>query len=1169
MRRIAALMLWIMLLPIAVMGQQNGATVTGHVYDPSGAPVAGARITAKQVETGATFSGSSDPTGLYQLPFINPGQYVFTVEKQGFRQVVQTGVTLQVAQKAVMDFKLNLGAVAQTVNVHANAPILQSESGDRNWTISQQRISAVPLAGLNTIESTWFSPGVAVTAADQKIRPFDTSGSANESINGGQDNNNGQSSGNLVMVDGISVNYNSGAVAYNTISDTVQEVNVQTTMYDAQYGWSSGGVINTITKSGTNAWHGDAYDYVQNDIFNANTWSSNAANEPREPWHINMFGGSVGGPVLRNKLFVFYAFQDIRQVQPDPFVTTVPTAAERAGDFSHVDYQSGAGVATPITIYDPLSTACSPNGNTCTRTPFTNDMIPSTEFNPIAVNVLKLIPLPNAPGNSITGAGNFVNGPNQRKFVDVLPEDVGRLDYNFSDRSHAFFRYGLNCLAETRSYIYSTLQSYNIADTGTNSPFSRCNQDYTFQLTHAFGPTSVLEFRTGMNRFTSTSGSTISNGFDVSTLGFSPTFVAEAIKYFPKFTWTNYNGAGSNPESFQASPTFTTELVLAKTHGSHNLRMGLQMFWIGENLENPGNAAGTFGFTGAFTGATPLTSTSASGNAVADFLLGYPFTGSIIVNSSQALAERLWSLFAQDDFHVSPKFTLNVGVRWDYLSPLFDKHNALNYGFCTLCASPLQIPSMNLQGGLEFAGAAGNPRGVTAPYYNNFAPRIGFAYQIRPNTLLRGGYAMMYASTFNNPGPAPGYSQTTGMITSVQEGIPNPAAPLTNPFPSGILLPVGSSAGLATALGESISFADPDANIPRIQQYSLEVQHQFGANWRASVGYVGSRSSRLSVSRQLNYLPLAVVNQANTQGSGFLTASVANPFLAVPASFPYLGALKGTYLTTPTVQEQQLLVPYPQFPRNGITELFMPLGLARYNGLQAELAKRLPSAGLDFSVSYTWSKNMDYLTFLNPTDPTPSWYIDPYDIPQQLKVSAVWYLPFGSGQRFASSANPVLNQLIGGWSVSGQGRAQAGMPLAFPAGVAPTGAQETVANPSLNGWFNTCTLLLSGATQNCLKGQTPAWVIRGPYQLQTWSPYLNSIRKPGIDNLDLSVAKRMQFKERYSLTLRADFINSTNTTEFFSGPDTNATDTTFGKIAGFETQSNDPRVIMMSLRFQF
>ena len=509
-------------LPWSLHAQQNGATVTGHVYDPSGAAVGGAKITAKQMETGSVFNANSDPTGLYQLPFLNPGQYVFTVEKQGFRQVVQSGITLLVAQKAVMNFRLQLGAVAQTVNVSANAPILQSESGDRNWTISQQRIGAVPLAGLNTIESTWFSPGVSVTASDEKIRPFDTSGSQGESINGGQDGNNGQTSGNLVMVDGISVNSNASGVGYNTISDTVQEVNVQTTMYDAQYGWSSGGVINTITKSGTNAWHGDAYEYVQNDIFNANTWSSNAANEPREPWHINMFGGSVGGPVLHNKLFVFYAFQDIRQVQPDPFVDTVPTAAERNGDFSQVNYQNGSGGASPITIYDPLTTACSASGNTCTRTAFTNGMIPSSRFNPIAVNVLKLIPLPDAPGNPVTGAGNFVNGPDQRKFVDILPEDVGRLDYNLSDRTHAFFRYGLNCLAETRSYVYSTLQAYNIADTGTNSPFSRCNQDYTFQVTHTFDPTTVLEFRTGMNRFTSTSGSTISNGYNPGALGFSP-----------------------------------------------------------------------------------------------------------------------------------------------------------------------------------------------------------------------------------------------------------------------------------------------------------------------------------------------------------------------------------------------------------------------------------------------------------------------------------------------------------------------------------------------------------------------------------------------------------------------------------------------------------------------
>lgn len=1171
MKRIACLTIFLALLPLPLFAQQVGASLTGHIYDPSTAPVAGARITAKSVATGAVFNADSNASGLYQLPFLNPGSYVITVEKRGFKQVVQSGVTLTVAQKAVMDFTLQLGAITQAINVTGNAPILQTESGDRSWTIGAARVAAIPLRGLNSIETTWFSPGVSVTSSAQKLRPFDTSGSQSETINGGQAGQNGQTSGNLVLVDGISSNTHAVGVGYNPISDAVREINVQGTMYDAEYGWSTGGVINTITKGGTNSWHGDAYEYVQNTIFNANTWGNNRNGVPRIPWHINMFGGSVGGPIVHNKLFFFFAYQDIRQVQQDPFVTSVPTMAMRNGDFSGVFTASGA----LQTIYNPLTTQCS-NG-VCTRQAFAGNIIPAGMINPIAKAVLGYIPPPNAEGNPVTGLGNFVNTANSRKFVDVFPEYSGRLDFNYSDKTHMFFRYSMNDLDETRSYKYSTLSAFNLADTGTNSPFSRANQDFTYQITHTFNPTTVLEFRTGMDRFTSTSGSSISNGFDPGSLGFSSTYVNQAIKYFPKFNWTNvggqtlYEGAGSTPEGLTPFDlTYSNELVLAKTHDRHNMKFGLQMMWIGENVESPGFAAGNFTFTGGFTAANALQLTSASGNSIADFLLGYPTSGYIQRLSSPAVSERLWSLFAQDDIHLSRKLTLNVGLRWDYLGPLSDRFNALTRGFCFTCQSPLQVPGMNLQGGPLFAGVGGNARGIFNPHYANFGPRIGFAYQLQPNTVLRGGYGMIYGQAMDNPGAAPGFSQTTNMVASVQEGFPNPAVSLANPFPSGILLPVGSSQGLATNLGQSFQFADPDMNIPRVQQYSLEIQHQFRSNWLVSLGYAGSRTSRLPVQRQINYLPLSALQL----GTGALTANVPNPFLNVPATSPYAPLLKGTFLANPTLQQQQLLVPYPQFqasqnPRGGgILENFVPIGKADFNSLQAELVKRL-SMGLDFSVSYTWSKTMDNYWFLNPTDPAPSWFIDPFDVPQQVKLSAVWYLPFGSGKHFASTVNPAVDRIIGGWSVSAQTRAQQGMPMPFPSNAAPAGGNESIANPSINRWFNTCTILPSGALQNCLSGEKPAWAPIQPFQLQTWSPYLNNVRKPGIDNLDLAVAKETRIKERYNLTFRADFINATNTTQWFNGPDTNLNDGNFGRIADFTTPTNDARVIMLSLRFQF
>ncbi len=1159
-------------LPLPLFGQEIGASVTGHVYDPSGAAVAGATVTVRQTTTGIMYTAQSNATGLYRIPFVDPGPYTATVEKQGFKQVVRSGITLTAAEKAVMDFKLELGAVSQKITVTANAPLLQSQSGAQSSTISPQEIAAVPIRNLNTIETVLYTPGATQVTSDQKLRPFDTAGSQGMDIGGGISGQGGQrgregqasTSGNLVLVDGVSANTHAVGVGFNPIAGSVQEVHVQDTMYDAEYGWSTGGVVDTITKSGTNQIHGDAYEYMQDTPLNANTWQNNRVGIPRLPWHMNFYGVDAGAPIRKNKMFIFFDWQEIKQVQPDPFTDTIPTIAMRNGDFSQVLNSGG----TLQTIYNPLTTACA--SGTCSRAPFTGNIIPAADINPIASAVLKFLPPPNTGGNPLTHAGNLVNTANQRKFLDNFPEFSGRIDYDLSDRTHAFFRYSWNDLSETRGYSYSTQSGFNLAETSTNSPFTRANDDFTFQVTHTFNPTTVLEARVGTDRFLSTSGSTISNGFNVTSLGFSPTFAAQAIKYFPKFNWSGYQGAGSNPEGVTpADRTDTAELVIDKVYNQHSLKFGFQNMEISENVESPGFAAGWFNFNGVFTTANPLAQTSATGNSVADFLLGDPISGFINVNSSPALMEHLYSGFVQDDIHVSRKLTMNAGLRWDYLGPLTDRFNALTRGFCFTCASPLQIPGMNLQGGLEYAGVGGNPRGIYNPDYGNFGPRFAFAYEVRPNTVIRGGYGMIYAQAMDNPGAAPGFSQTTNMVATLNGGeTPNPAVSLANPFPTGILRPVGSSDGLAIGLGQGIGFADPNMNIPRTQQYSLDVQHQFGMNWLASAAYVGTYISRLPVSKDVNYLPTSALNL----GAATLTSSVANPFLAastVTQDAPYLGLLSGTYLAAPTVQEQQLLVPYPQYPVNGVTENFIPIGKDKYNGLQLDLNKRM-SAGVDFDANFTWSKTMQAMAFLNPTDPTPAWTISPYDYPEVFHLTGVWNLPFGPGMHFGRSAGPLVSRLISGWTASSLLVWQSGNPLPFPLGVAPTGNPQSIPNQSINRWFNTCTQLPNGTITDCPNGAKPAWTPLQPFQLEEWSPYISQIRLPEVTDLELSFQKTTQIKERYTLKFRADFINATNTTQWFNnGPDTTATDPAFGAFANFTTPSNDPRVIMLSLRFSF
>lgn len=1161
----------LLLLPLPLIAQRNSAAVTGHVYDPSGAPVPRATITAKQTSTGTTSNTTSNATGLYQFPFLIPGNYEFTVSKQGFGRYVQKGITLSVEQRATLDFKLKIGQVTQTVQVTANAPLLETASGENSWTISSTRVAAIPVRNLNTIMSTWFAPGVTVTSGARNLRPFDTSGSQREGIGGGLSGADGfgdqpgqaGGSGNLVLVDGVSANTHAYGVGYNAISDTVQEVHVQSTMYDAQYGWTSGGVINTITKGGTNSYHGHAYEYVQNTMLNAATWQENFNHQPKGDWHQNYFGGSVGGPIVKNKLLFFFAYQKILQVQPDYFSTSVPTPAEKNGDFSDVRNSGG----TLQTIYDPLTTDCS--SGPCVRQAFVGNIIPSNRLSPVAKAVLGYIPDPPAgAGDPNTHLNNWFPTPKQRKFIDDFPQYDGRLDYNVSDNTHMFFRYGWNSLAESRSYRYSFLgEPYNLAETSSNSPFGRQNDDFTLQVTHTFNPTTVLQVRTGLDRFKSINGSSISEGFAVSSLNFSPTFVAQADKWFPVFNWADYEGAGASPAGINPSDlTVTNEVVLAKTLNNHNMKFGFQNMEVGENTERPGYSAGNFSFNGYFTTADPRSPSSASGNSIADFLLGYPSAGYIQRASAPALMMHLWSVFAQDDIHVTSRLTLTAGLQWAYQGPLTDRFNALTRGFCEACPSPINVPGMNLHGGLEFVGVGDNPRGITNPHYGNIGPRFSFAYRFGNNMVVRGGYGMIYAQAWQNPGAAPGFDQSTNILAPVQEGIP--ATNLTNPFPNGILTPVGSSGGLATAIGQGISFTDPNTNLPRIQQYSLSIQRQLGQNFLASATYVGNYMTRLPVSRDLNYLPLSAL----ALGASALNGSASNPLYQAqfqPENAPYLHILNGTYLNARNVKLEQLLVPYPQFPVDKVTENFVPIGKTKYNGLWLDMQKRM-SHGLDFDVNFSWSKTMQDVNFLNPTDPEPSWFISAYDAPEQLKFSGVWQLPFGPGRDFATGTNPVMSRIVGGWSVSGVSRWQAGFPIPFPRGVAPTGGSVFAQDQSLNHWFNTCTVLANGSSTNCPNGETPAWRSLRSFQLIQWSPYLPNLRGPASFQTDISLAKDTTIKEEYRLQFRADFTNAFNHPDWaYTGVNNVATSGTFGQYAPHNNQSNNPRVIMMSLQLYF
>ncbi|MEX2264782.1 MAG: TonB-dependent receptor [Bryobacteraceae bacterium] len=1122
--------------------QEFRASLTGRITDPTGAGIGEASIQIKHVSSGAVSTTTSSTDGSYFISFLIPGEYSMTVEKTGFRRSVQEGIRLQIAERGVLDVGMTLGEVSQSVTVAADTALVETESADRGLTIESKRVLNTPLQGRNIFAQAWSAPGVTVTAAVQRLRPFDIAGSSGIAVSGGRPN------GNEVLIDGVSNLSRGRDVAYVPTAEATAEFRVQTTSYDAQYGWTTGGVINITTKSGGNQWHGSAFEFLQNTHLNANTFNANRNGVARSSSNINTFGGDISGPIVQNKLFFQFSYENIRQVIPDPFVTSVPTALQRSGDFSATQY----ALNSVQTIYDPFSTRAGPTG-ALIRDPFPGNRIPGNRISPIARNVFNLIPEGNVPGNAITGLNNLVSTGSTRKFTDFFPEYTGRVDYNISERTRMFVRYSRNALAEERGFVYSTTSTLNVAETSGNTPFKRENHSSTIQLTHTLNPQTVLDFRLGLARFLAQSGNSIGAGYDLAGLGFDPQFVGQAVPYFPRFTWAgSFAGAGSSPiNNDPIAQTNSFQMSLARSAGRHSMKTGAEFRLQRAYHRNPGFVAGNFTFDQTFTGRDPLRSEPASGNALASFLLGTPQSGFIDVNSQRARQQRLWSFFVQDDIRVTSKLKLNLGLRWDYLGPMTDRFDALTRGFDTESASPLQVPGVNLRGGLNYVGVGGQDRGLYDKDWNNFGPRIGVAYQLTPKTILRGGYGLIYAQTYDDPGDAPGFNQRTAMVSSIQTGIPENT--LANPFPEGVLQPFGSSQGLSTFLGQGFSFSDPGRVVPWTHQFSFEIQRELPGQFLVTAAYVGSRLRGISVTQGFNEIPRDAFNL----GAAELTRNVANPLA---------GAIPGTALNGATVQRQQLLRPYIQFL--GINELNRSEGTSRYDSFQLMVYKRL-SAGLNFSVSYTNSKTLDQVNYANAQDTELEKVVAPWDIPQSLQINGVYELPFGRGKPFGASVHPILQRFIGGWEISGIARIQGGMPMNVPGNAVPTGGDPTVESRTLDRWFNTCTQLPNGSTRGCLQGEQPVWTIRQPFVFQTWSTRLASIRRPSIRNLDVSVIKNNPITERVNLIFRTDFLNATNTPQFFNGPIVDANNPNFGRIAGAMDQSNLPRFIQISLKLQF
>ncbi|HYZ83170.1 MAG TPA: TonB-dependent receptor [Bryobacteraceae bacterium] len=1178
--------------------QEFRATVTGRVLDATGAGVAGAKITATNNQTNVTAEATTTEAGDYTIPFLTPGTYTVRVEAPGFKSSLREKIELFVNDRKSVDFSLEIGNVQETVTITADAPMLDETTAQRGGVIENLRVTELPLNGRNPFQLATLTPGVIFAGNPQFTRPFDNGDNANFSISGGLRQTNeflidGAPDNAVTDTAGDRTRANQN-VAYIPTVDATQEFKIIQNLYDSQYGRTGGGVINVTTKSGTNELHGTAYDFIRRYQLDANSFSQNASGLPRyarDPVtganlggrKLDQWGGVLNGPIVLPKLyngkdrtFFMFGVEQYDESTPSPGIVSVPSLAERNGDFSR----------TGLQIFDPFSTRLNPSFNSAAaesatnpryiRDPFPNNIIPTNRLNPAGLAIARSFPEPNT-GAADARFNNYNVGPNLS--ADTFRNWIGRVDHSIGPSQRLFFRYAQN----RREQVDNGFQNFTGPGLDAQGPLVRTNNNAVVDSVTVLNANMILNLRGAFTRYIEEARRQRVYGLDISTLGFSPQFTNSRFDPIPpRIEVDQYPTWGTRNQRYNVSNILSFQPSLSVITGKHSIKFGSDIRDLRVNTASGSFiwGAGQFRFTRDFTQRIPNIAENNSGAALASLLLGAPAGG--VIQQTPALAYRwgYYGLYFQDDYRITDRLTLNLGLRWDMETAPTERYNRQNRGFATNEASPLAAAARaadpancpacaNLTGGLLFAGVNGNGRGAFKNDLNNWQPRIGAAYRLRDRTVLRGGFGVFYLPEAAFGGVA-GFAADTQFISTVGGGAEGftPATLLSNPFPGGYIQPTGASLGLNTFAGGNVIYTNPNRVIPRVHQWSFGVQHQLPWSVRVDASYVGSRSYDINTgtnqaggARNINVNSAEQLARAR-QDSNYLNQPVANPFA---------GLLPGTSLNAATVPRSQLLKPFPQF--NDVVVSGESVGKIWYDALQLSVEKRYTS-GLVMVLAYTWSKNLEQIAFLNPQDARPTKNLAARDIPHRLVFSGVWQLPFGIGRQYANNIGRGWNYLIGGWEYNWIATVQSGLPVDLPGNVDIIG-DITAQDQTSNFWFNPCVANVAGTAATRPNDahssfntpcNNPAWQLRGPFTLRTTPFRTGAIRTPTEPQFDMSINKRFNFTERFNAQFRFEMFNAFNTA-VRSGPNMSSTDPNFAIIPPSTT--NFARQIQLGFKFNF
>lgn len=1095
--------------------------IGGVVHDQSGGVAPRVQLAAVDLNSGAKYNAVSNEAGAYRFPSLPPGQYKLTAGLEGFKTFSQSPITIQVNQNYGLEITLEPGAVNESVTVSSEAPPLETASSSLGQVVTTRSILALPLNIRDPFALVGLTPGVTFGGN------FGNGGGKDVGRNYFKSDFNvggGRSGSQEILLDGApntTPDINRGII--NPPVDSVQEFKVQANSYDTEFGRTSGGVINMVTKAGSNDYHGVAYDFERHSNLDANDFFNNRAGRPLTSFQRHQFGGNLGGPIRKNKWFLFGDYEGLRQGYPNSVISTVPTALQRQGDFSQTFAAGGA----PIVIYDPNTLTTLADGSR-QRTPFAGNIIPANRFDPVAAKTAALYPLPNIAGSAVTGQNNYFFG--SKAITNSNKYDV-RSDVNLSDSTRFFVR-------------FSRQEDDRLSPGNLPLPIGggRQTTDHYTQgvadLTHVFSPSLVLDAQFSVSRALATQYGT-SQGFDVSTLGFVPGFSSQVVPQFPAFTISDVAGTANNGSDnfvqFQPRNIWSPRGSLSYLHGKHSFRFGGEYRWLHFNEGQLNNPTGLFAFNRGYTqGPNAVQSSPTAGFGFASFLLGDVASGNINRVNPISTQSRYAAGFVQDDWRITGRLTLNLGLRWDMSSGDFEKFNRLAY-FDPFAANPLGAKAgiPNLRGELTWIGQGnGNQQATT----NNLGPRAGFAYQINPRTVLRGGYGIFFLprNVQGNGDGAVEAFRTTTMLATI-DGL-TPANKLSNPYPTGILPTLNDRDPLAN-VGSTIAAPTHEYQNPYAQTWSLGVQRELPGKLVVDVHYWGNKGTRLLTSWNINQLPdqyLALGNQLNDQ-----------------APNPFFGVITAGTLTSPTVSRRQLLLPFPEYAGDGgVSRVFVPAANSTYQAGTIQVERRLSST-FTFLGAYTRSKAIDDVhTPLDFYNRKIEKALSSFDAPNQFVLSGVYQLPFGHGQRLGSGWSKPADAVFGGWELSGIVRVQSGFPISVGR-IVNNGQSARLQNPTIDRWFDTSVF-----------SNVPAFTYGNT------GPFLPDVRTDGLRNVDAVLAKSFDvtIKDRKVTTqFRAEFYNLFNHSQF-AAPNGAVSSQAFGQVTSI---ANAPRDLQFGLKIGF